>query len=125
MNASPTVPTPSAQARHLLSALARATAERLVAYRSLHTPGLWECKQYHIVETGPRPQDVACDCADATFRERVCKHAVCVVFARKHGIRPVRSIPVANPKPAPRCAGYLRLHADGTSHWCPACDPER
>ena len=40
----------------LLAALARAKAERLVAYPT-RTPGLWECKDYHIRETGPRPQE--------------------------------------------------------------------
>ena len=70
-------------------ALARAAAERLVAYPTCDS-GVWKCKDYQVVLTGPGLLDVQCDCGDCVYRERLCKHSVCVVFARKYGLRPVR-----------------------------------
>jgi hypothetical protein len=92
----PSTQSPRDLAVELLASLARAKAERLVAYPS--GDGTWSCRDYQIVETGPRPQDVRCDCADAVFRERLCKHSAVVVFARKYGLRPIR--PQLQPEPA-------------------------
>ena len=69
-------------------AMSRATSERLVAYPNQDSTA-WTCKSYTIVVTGRRCDDVACSCP-AGQQDRICKHAVCVVAARKWGVRPVK-----------------------------------
>lgn len=70
----------------LARAFRRALDEGLFAYPL--QDGRWRCKDYDIVITGAGPLDVECECADAVFRERVCKHAICVVFCRLYGLIP-------------------------------------
>jgi hypothetical protein len=85
----------SPQCAALARAFERARSERLVCFPA--GAGVWECKTYTLVETGPMPQDVACDCI-AGQRGLVCKHSVCVVFCRKHHVRPIRpSAPAIDP----------------------------
>lgn len=81
----------------LRRAYKRAVAEGLMAYPQ--ADGRWTCKHYHLVLTGPEPEDVACDCADAIFRERICKHAACLVFYRVYGV--IACPPIATTR-APR-----------------------
>ncbi len=81
----------SPQCAALARAFERAKGEHLVCFPTA-TPGTWECKTYTLTERGPRPQDVTCTCV-AGQRGLVCKHAVCVIFARKHGVRPLRPAP--------------------------------
>jgi hypothetical protein len=73
----------------MLRALDRAKVERLVAFQV--SPTAWACKSYTLTVTGPRPQDVACNCI-AGVRALVCKHAVCVIFCRKYGLHPIRPV---------------------------------
>ena len=40
---------------------------------------------------GPRAAEVQCNCIAGT-KGQICKHGVCVVFCRKHGLRPFRPI---------------------------------
>lgn len=108
----------------LLAALARAKAEKLVAYPN--PDGTWSCRDHTIRVTGPRAQDVACDCADATYRHRVCKHAVCVVFARKHHVRPVRPVTPVPAAPVRSCRGCGRSPVTDGLLYCGDCArPER
>lgn len=104
---------PPIDPEELTAALARAAAERLVAYPTAD-PTLWTCKSYHITITGRRLTDVECDCADAIFRGRICKHAVCVIFARKHGIRPVRPATYT-------CLGCSSTQVPDAESYCQAC----
>jgi hypothetical protein len=67
-------------------AFRRALAENLMAYPL--TDGRWQCKSYALNIKGPAPLDVECECADAVYRERLCKHAACVVFCRLYGFVP-------------------------------------
>ena len=67
-------------------AFRRALAENLVAYPL--SDGRWLCKTYALNVKGPAPLDVDCECADAVYRERLCKHAACVVFCRLYGFIP-------------------------------------
>jgi hypothetical protein len=71
----------------LARAFDRAKAERLVCFPAAQ--GVWECKSYTLVETGPRPQDVACNCL-AGERGLTCKHSACVTFCRKYHVRPIK-----------------------------------
>jgi|GEM_PF-2693130 hypothetical protein len=71
---------------NLARAYRRAVSEGLVAYPAASRR--WTCKDYTIEIIGPTPLDVSCDCADAVFRERLCKHAACVVFYRLYGLVP-------------------------------------
>jgi hypothetical protein len=79
-------PMPGASPENLARAYRKAVAERLVAFPEARRR--WACKHYTIEVTGPGPLDVACDCADSVFRERICKHAACVVFCRLYGLVP-------------------------------------
>lgn len=83
-------PTPEYEASYE-RALARAGKERLIA--SPHDDTTWFCKQYPITITGPNPEDVSCSCAGGIAT--VCKHAACVIFCRRHGVRPVGPARVA------------------------------
>lgn len=107
----------------LLAAFERARKERLVCYPTA-TPGVWECKGYQVVETGPEPHQVRCDCADCTFRERICKHGAVVVFCRKYGLRPIRpsASVLALPTPIRRCANCGTDPAAHGSANCAGCD---
>ena len=70
----------------LARAFARALDEGLMA---LPLPdGRWLCKGYVLNATGPQPWQVECECADAVYRERICKHAAPVVFCRLYGLLP-------------------------------------
>ena len=92
-------------------AMARAQAEKLVAYPN--QDGTWTCKAYTIAITGRRCDDVACSCT-AGRNDTICKHAVCVVAARKWGVRPVRpSLGVVPSTPA-EVAEKARLVAEVT-----------
>lgn len=71
---------------NLERAFRRALAENLMAYPL--TDGRWQCKSYALNVKGPAPLDVECECADAVYRERLCKHAACVVFCRLYGFVP-------------------------------------
>jgi hypothetical protein len=77
----------SPQCGALARAFERAKAERLVCFPAGR--GVWECKTYTLIETGPRPQDVHCTCI-AGQRGLTCKHGVCVAFCRKYHVRPIR-----------------------------------
>lgn len=99
----------SPQCAALARAFERARAERLVCYPA--GQGAWECKSYTILETGPRSQDVICSCV-AGQRGLTCKHAVCVIFCRKHGVRPIK--PLA-PSTAPEVAYTRHLMAETTA----------
>jgi hypothetical protein len=82
-------PVPTVLSDHtsnLARAYRRAVAERLAAYPE--APRRWACKHYTIEITGPTPLELSCDCADAVFRERLCKHAACVAFYRVYGLVP-------------------------------------
>lgn len=81
----PTRPLPAAAA--VERAYRRAVSESQIA-QSL-TPSHWLCRGYSIDVTGPASLDLACDCPDAVFRERICKHAICVAFCRLYGLVPV------------------------------------
>lgn len=80
---------PASKADTLARAFDRAKAERLVAFRN--ADGTWSCKDYTLTVTGDRPQDVSCSCP-AGARGLTCKHAVCVMFCRKHHVLPVRPV---------------------------------
>ena len=69
-------------------AMDRATSERLVAYPNADGTA-WTCKSYTVAVTGRRCDDVACSCP-AGRNDVICKHAVCVVAARKWHVRPVK-----------------------------------
>lgn len=71
---------------NLERAFRRALAEGLVAYPQ--TAGRWMCKTYALHVKGPSPLAVECECADAVYRDRLCKHAACVVFCRLYGFIP-------------------------------------
>ena len=86
----------------LRRAFRRAVEEGLSAYPQ--PDGRWICKHYHLMLTGPRPEDVACDCADAIFRERICKHAACVVFYRVYGLVPCPPLAATQVPSLPDCA---------------------
>ncbi|HXT34398.1 MAG TPA: hypothetical protein VN837_02365 [Chloroflexota bacterium] len=71
---------------NLERAFRRAVAENLVAYPL--PDGRWLCKTYALNVKGPAPLEVDCECADAIYRERLCKHAACVAFCRLYGFVP-------------------------------------
>ena len=92
-------------------AMARAQAEKLVAYPN--QDGTWACKSYTVTVTGRRCDDVACDCT-AGRNDTICKHAVCVVAARKWGVRPLRPAPQVVPSTPAEVAEKARLVAEVT-----------
>ena len=92
-------------------AMARAQAEKLVAYPN--QDGTWTCKQYTVTITGRRCDDVACSC-QAGAHDIICKHAVCVVAARKWGVRPVRPALEVVPSTPAEIAEKARLVAEVT-----------
>ena len=70
----------------------RAADEKLVIFRV--NPTLlgvasvahgWSLKPYSIAITGPRPQDVACECI-AAKRGLECKHRSLAVYCRRHNV---------------------------------------
>jgi len=82
----------------LARAFDRAKAERLIAFPN--ADGTWSCKSYTLTVDNPqRLAAVTCNCP-AGRAGRICKHASCVIFARKHGLRPVRPQPAVVPAPA-------------------------
>lgn len=93
----PSAPTQPSQ-HPLLAAAARARAESLSARRT--SPTTWACKGYILTETGPRPQDIRCDCP-AGSHGRVCKHSVLPIWARKYGVNFVQARPVQVPDSTP------------------------
>lgn len=78
-----------------LRAMDRAKAEKLVAFPN--GDGIWTCKTYTITETGRRFDDVACSCP-AGLKDTICKHSVCVIAARKWGVKPIRPVTPARAK---------------------------
>jgi hypothetical protein len=80
---------PTSRTSALSRAFERAKAERLLTFRN--EDGTWSCKSYTLTVTGERPQDVACSCPAGT-RGLICKHAVLVMFCRKHHVRPIRPV---------------------------------
>ena len=92
-------------------AMARAQAEKLVAYPN--QDGTWTCKAYTIAITGRRCDDVACSCT-AGRNDTICKHAVCVVAARKWGVRPVRPALEVVPSTSAEIAEKARMIAEIT-----------
>jgi len=83
----PTFTRPLPEAATIERAYRRAVSESLIAQPA--TPSRWHCKGYSIDVTGPTALDLVCDCPDAVFRERMCKHAICVAFCRLYGLVPV------------------------------------
>jgi hypothetical protein len=79
-------PMSGASPENLARAYRKAVAERLIAFPE--TRRRWACRRYTIEVTGPNPLDVECDCPDAVYRERICKHAAFVVFCRLYGLVP-------------------------------------
>jgi hypothetical protein len=78
-----------------LAALRRATAGRIVVYRTPHygcyhvtsasQPGV----EYTVSTCGPRWHDLCCTCPGAR-RGRVCLHMSATAFARRHHVYAVR-----------------------------------
>lgn len=95
----PTPPLPAAAT--IERAYRRAVLESLIA-RPL-TVSRWLCRDYSIDVTGPAALDLACDCPDAVYRERICKHAICVAFCRLYGLVPVPPLALGGHAHLPDC----------------------
>jgi hypothetical protein len=101
-----------ASAENLARAYRRAVSEGLVAYPEARRR--WACKDYTIEVTGPTPLDLSCDCADAVFRERICKHAACVAFYRLYGLVPCGPAAATGVTTLPDCADAFVARAQQT-----------
>jgi len=108
-------PTPILQtpASILARAFQRALDEQLLAYPQQN--GRWACKHYTIDVTGPMPLDVICDCPDAVFRERLCKHAVTVVFCRLYGLVPLSPSAYGRDSILPNCLDDFIARIEATT----------
>jgi len=89
--------------RAIVRAYERAKAEKIVVFRVnplmlgvASVSGGWKLRPYEITITGAGIKDVRCNCA-AGLNGRLCKHAVCAMFARKHGVYACKPIPSADP----------------------------
>ena len=93
------VPAPNAspKAQALVRGFNRAVAEKLVIFRvdratmgvATVVNGTWTLKPYSIAITGPRAQDVTCDCT-AAKRGLECKHRSLAVYCRRHSVYALR-----------------------------------
>lgn len=89
---------PTAYRARLAAAASRAMAEGITARKN--ADGTWSCKQYLIVPTGPKPQQVRCNCP-AGWTGLICKHVVGPIWGRKYGVLAVTAKPKAVPAPSP------------------------
>ncbi|MDB5057237.1 MAG: hypothetical protein JWO59_709 [Chloroflexi bacterium] len=94
---------PSPRTAALARAFKRAVDEKLVPY--LNPDGSWSCKQYTLHVTGERPDQLVCSCVGASAH-LVCKHLAVVAFARKYGLRPIRSVAAVQTPAEPRDPAY-------------------
>ncbi len=85
-------PTASPKAQALVRGFNRAVAEKLVIFRVNPTlmgvatvANGWAVKPYELRITGPRPQDVTCNCA-AGRKGTECKHRSLSIYCRRHNV---------------------------------------
>jgi len=95
--AAPAQPATPIRAR-LAAAASRAMAEGLSA--RMNADGTWSMKSYLVTPTGPKPQQVKCNCP-AGWTGQICKHIVGPIWGRKYGVVAVTAKPKVAPAPSP------------------------
>jgi hypothetical protein len=90
--------TPTVNTAAWLAAFQRATAGRILVYRTPHygcyhvTSASQAGTEYTVQTAGPRWHELVCTCPGAR-RGYVCLHMAAVAFARKHHVYAVRQAP--------------------------------